>query len=113
MRFNPKARIDQSQYQDLGGSGGGGGGGMRMPIPLPGGGGKIGMGTIIVLVLFFVVTQCLGGGGGTTTQQQQPTQQSGDQMIPNKTRCASNQNMHMPLLKLYAGRVRQMPPMSK
>ena len=79
MRFNPKAQVDQSQYQDAGGSPGGGGGGMRIPIPMPGGGGgKIGMGTIIIFILFFVITQCMGGGGGTTTQPQQPnTQDSG------------------------------------
>lgn len=81
MRFNPKARIDQSQYQDVGGRGGGGlgGGGMRLPIPMPGRGGKMGMGTIIVLVLFFVVTQCMGGGGTTTAPNQgsQPQGQTG------------------------------------
>lgn len=84
MRFNPKARVDQSQYQDLGGSSRGGGGGMRMPIPLPGGGGKLGIGSIIVLILFFVLTQCLGGGGGTTTQQQ-PSQQQGGQSSECRT----------------------------
>ena len=78
MRFNPKAQVDQSQYQDAGGSGGIGGGGMRLPIPMPGGGGgRIGMGTIIILIIFFVLTQCLGGGGGTTTQQQYQQQNQG------------------------------------
>lgn len=80
MRFNPKARVDQSQYQDLGGSRGGGGGGMRLPIPIPGGrGGKLSIGSVVVLVLFFVLTQCLGGGGGMTSTQQQAPQQPGDQ----------------------------------
>ena len=75
MRFNPKARIDQSQIETRSGGGLGGGGGMRMPIP-SGGGGKIGLGTIVVVVLFVVLTQCTGllgdgsgGGGGTTTTQ--------------------------------------------
>jgi predicted metalloprotease len=70
MRFNPRARIDQSQIETR--SGGGGGGGMRLPIPMGGGGGRVGVGTIVILILFFVVTQCtsLGdsGGGGTATQ---------------------------------------------
>ncbi len=73
MRFNPKARVDQSQYQDAGrGSGAPGGGGMRLPIPMPGGGGgKIGLGTIVILVIFFVATQCLGNGGATQRPPQQ------------------------------------------
>src|SRR6478735_6404182 len=67
MRFNPKARIDQSQIETRSGGGLGGGGGMRMPIP-SGGGGKIGLGTFVVVVLFVVLTQCtnmdlLGNGG--------------------------------------------------
>src|SRR6478735_1399962 len=68
MRFNPKARIDQSQIETRSGGGLGGGGGMRMPIP-SGGGGKIGLGTIVVVVLFVVLTQCTGmdllGTGGS------------------------------------------------
>ena len=82
MRFNPKARVDQSQIEDVGGSGSGGGlggGGMRLPIPLPGGGGgRMGLGTILIFVLLFVLAQCLGitgGGGSSSTTQQQPTQQ--------------------------------------
>lgn len=62
MRFNPKARVDQSQYQDVGGSAGGPGGGMRLPIPMPGGGGKLGIGTILVILIFVLATQCLGNG---------------------------------------------------
>ncbi|MCW2809230.1 MAG: hypothetical protein JWQ93_3185 [Marmoricola sp.] len=60
MRFNPKARIDQSQIETRGG--GGGGGGMRLPIP-GGGGGRIGMGTVVILVLYFVITQFTNSGG--------------------------------------------------
>jgi predicted metalloprotease len=71
MRFNPRARIDQSQIETR--SGGGGGGGMRLPIPMGGGGGRVGVGTIVILILFFVVTQCTGlgdsGGGGSTATQ--------------------------------------------
>ncbi|SDR95982.1 hypothetical protein SAMN04488570_0818 [Nocardioides scoriae] len=74
MRFNPKARIDQSQVEVRRGGGGGGGlgrggGGMRLPIPTGGGGGKaggIGFGTILVVVLFVVLQQCTGGGGTTS-----------------------------------------------
>ncbi len=69
MRFNPKARIDQSQVQAR--SGGSRGGGMRLPIPGGGGGGggKIGIGTIVVIILVVVLSQCTGVdllGGGTT-----------------------------------------------
>jgi predicted metalloprotease len=74
MRFNPKARIDQSQIETRSG-GGLGGGGMRLPMP-SGGGGRIGLGTIVVVVLFVVLTQCTGlldtgsgGGSGSTTAQ--------------------------------------------
>jgi predicted metalloprotease len=71
MRFNPRARIDQSQVENRGGGGLGGGlggGGMRLPIPT-GGGGRLGVGTIVIIILFVVLTQCvgLGGGGGTGT----------------------------------------------
>jgi uncharacterized protein len=65
MRFNPKARLDTSRVRDVGGSGGGGGGGGGMRIPIPGGtkaGG--GIGGVLVIVLFLVLTQCVGGGNG-------------------------------------------------
>jgi predicted metalloprotease len=79
MRFNPKARIDQSQIETRSG-GGLGGGGMRMPIP-GGGGGKIGLGTVVVVVLFVVLTQCtnldLGGSGSTGDSPSANTCQSG------------------------------------
>ncbi|QSR26541.1 peptidase [Nocardioides aromaticivorans] len=74
MRFNPKARLDQSRVRDAGSGGGGGmgggglgGGGMRLPIPT----GRGGIGGIILLVVLFVVARCagidlgLGGDGGT------------------------------------------------
>ena len=53
MRFNPKARIDESQIENRGGGGGFGGGlgggGMRLPIP-SGGGGRIGLGGFLVIL---------------------------------------------------------------
>jgi predicted metalloprotease len=81
MRFNPKARIGESQVENRsggGGLGGGlGGGGMRLPIP-SGGGGKVGLGTVVVIVLYIVLQTCAGnsvvpgtgsGDGGSTTTQ--------------------------------------------
>ena len=70
MRFNPRARIDQSQIQTR--RGGGGGGGMGLPFPGGGGGGRrggrMGVGTIVLVILFVVLSQCMGvglpGGGG-------------------------------------------------
>jgi predicted metalloprotease len=69
MRFNPKARLDTSRVRDRGrGSGGGrsgglgggtGGGGLPIPGGVAGGGGITG---VIVIVLFIVLTQCVGGG---------------------------------------------------
>jgi uncharacterized protein len=69
VRFNPKARIDQSQIEVRSG-GRSGGSGTRLPIPT-GGGGKIGLGTIVVVILFVVLSQCTNlvgdsGGGGDT-----------------------------------------------
>jgi predicted metalloprotease len=69
MRFNPKARLDTSRVRDRGraaggGSGGGfGTGGSSIPIPggLRAGGGLVG---VIVVVLYIVLTQCVGGGSG-------------------------------------------------
>ena len=67
MRFNPKADISKGRVGDAGRSSGGGGGGGRggpMRIPLPGGtraGG--GIGGILIIVLFVVLTQCMGSGG--------------------------------------------------
>jgi predicted metalloprotease len=67
MRFNPKARLDTSRVGDAGrgrrsgGLGGGLGGG---GIPIPGGaraGG--GIGGFLIIILFVVLTQCLGNGG--------------------------------------------------
>jgi uncharacterized protein len=90
MRFNPKARIDQSQIQTRTG---GGGGGMRLPIPGGGGGGRggqMGIGTLLVIVLLVVLGQCmgvdvLGGGGGTSSS-------SGDQATTNECRTGEDAN---------------------
>ena len=63
MRFNPKARIDESQVENRGGGGGFGGGlgggGMRLPIP-SGGGGRVGLGGLLVILLLFLLVQCMG-----------------------------------------------------
>ncbi len=69
MRFNPKARIDQSQIETRSGGRGGGGGGMRLPVP-GGGGGKIGLGTLVLVLLVFAFNQFVGGGGGSGTGDQ-------------------------------------------
>ncbi|HEY9351929.1 MAG TPA: peptidase, partial [Nocardioides sp.] len=72
MRFNPKARLDTSRTSGGGGGGGFGGGGGR--IPIPGGKASGGIGTVIVLLIFFLITQCagvgpqvLGDSGGSTS----------------------------------------------
>ncbi len=71
MRFNPRARLDSGKVSDGGGGGGGfGGGGGRIPIPT---GRTGGIGTVILLIVLFVASQCLGvdltgmGGNGTST----------------------------------------------
>jgi len=75
MRFNPKARIDQSQIETRTG-GRAGGGGMRLPIP-SGGGGRIGIGTVLLVIAFVVLSQCMGvdvlGGSGSQSAQDQPS----------------------------------------
>jgi uncharacterized protein len=69
MRFNPKADISRGRVGDAGRGGGGGGmGGGGMRLPMPGGtraGG--GIGGVLIIVLFLVLTRCMGGDGGTTT----------------------------------------------
>lgn len=68
MRFNPRARIDTSQVEDRSGRSGGGfgggfgGGGMRLPIP-SGGGGQLGLGGLVVLVLYLVLAMCTSSVG--------------------------------------------------
>jgi len=66
MRFNPKARLDTRRMGDAGrGRRGGGAGGAGIPIP---GGMKAGggIGGLIIVVLFIVLTQCLNDGGGAS-----------------------------------------------
>ncbi|MGC4111855.1 MAG: neutral zinc metallopeptidase [Nocardioides sp.] len=77
MRFNPKARLDNSRVRDGGGGGGGLGGGLGgsgMRIPLPGGtkaGGGIGL---VLVIVVLILSQCsgvdltgaLGGGTGAS-----------------------------------------------
>jgi uncharacterized protein len=66
VRFNPKARLDTRRVRDSGRSSGGGGvGGGGMQVPIPGGAkGGLSIGGVLVLILFFVLTQCVGGGTG-------------------------------------------------
>jgi predicted metalloprotease len=66
MRFNPKARLDTKRVSDRGrgrSGGGAGGGAMRLPIPSGAAAGG-GLGGIIIVVLFLVLTQCVGSGTG-------------------------------------------------
>ena len=63
MRFIPKARLDTSRVRDTGrgrSSGGLGGGGIPIPGGMRAGGG---IGGFIIIILFVVLTQCLGNGG--------------------------------------------------
>ena len=64
MRFNPKARLDTSRMGDAGRGRRGAGGGGAIPIP---GGMKVGggIGGVIIVVLFLVLTQCLNDGGSS------------------------------------------------
>ena len=74
MRFNPKARIDQGQIETRSG-GSRGGGAMRLPMP-GGGGGKIGLGTIVIIILFVVLSQCTGMdllGSGSSGGNDEPS----------------------------------------
>lgn len=61
MRFNPKARLDNSRVRDVGRSSGGGGGGRGVSLPsgVAGGGGILG----VVVVVVFVAIQLFSGGG--------------------------------------------------
>ncbi|HEU4568080.1 MAG TPA: neutral zinc metallopeptidase [Marmoricola sp.] len=87
MRFNPRARIDQRQVQNREGRGGGLGGGLGggrsgMPIPIPtGGGGRIGLGTIVVVILYVVIQSLAGNsivpGTGDSGGQSQPSTTTG------------------------------------
>jgi predicted metalloprotease len=77
MRFNPKARADSSQIDNRVGQSGSYGGGMRLPLP-GGSGGRLTGGTILIMVLYLVLSTCLGGGpldpagsGGSTNTQGQ------------------------------------------
>ena len=87
MRFNPKARADESQIENREGSGGGGLGGpsgrsgLGLPIPI-GGGGRIGMGTVIIIVIYLLVQFCAGnnpvpGVGSSDSPTRSTTQCTG------------------------------------
>jgi len=105
MRFNPKARLDTGRVRDRGRGGGGfGGGGLgggsmgggRMPIP---GGMRMGggIGGVIVVVLFLVLTQCVGGGvpgldGGSASAYDTSRFADGDRYESCRTGADANQD---------------------
>lgn len=61
MRFNPKADISGGRVSGSRGGGGGGGGlGGLGGLPIPGGLGI--KGTIVVIILYFILQMCTGGG---------------------------------------------------
>jgi predicted metalloprotease len=62
MRFNPKARIDESQVENREGRRGGGGfgGGGLGGLPIPISGGHIGIGTIVIIVIYVVIQLAAG-----------------------------------------------------
>ncbi|MGZ4446988.1 MAG: KPN_02809 family neutral zinc metallopeptidase [Nocardioides sp.] len=64
MRFNPKARLDTGRMGDAGRGrrGGGGGGGIPIPGGIRAGGG---IGGIVVVILYLVLTQCVGNGSSS------------------------------------------------
>ena len=69
MKFNPKARVDQTQYADGGGRSAGSGAGMRLPIPS--GGGRLTVGGVVIAVVVFIASQLLSDGstsGGDSTE---------------------------------------------
>ncbi|MDX6299793.1 MAG: uncharacterized protein QOF53_1007 [Nocardioidaceae bacterium] len=70
MRYNPKARLDNSQVEDRRGRGGGGGG-----FPVGGGGLKVGggIGGLLILIVILVVQSQLGGGSGSPTSADGPS----------------------------------------
>ena len=84
MRFNPRAKIDQSQIETR--SGGGRGGGLSgLPIP-SGGGGRVGLGTIVVIIIVVVVQQLASNGSGGSSGG------SGDQAATNTCQTGADAN---------------------
>ncbi|MCW2738689.1 neutral zinc metallopeptidase [Nocardioides sp.] len=91
MRFNPKADISKGRVNDVGGGGGAGGGGMRIPIP---GGTRAGggIGGVIIIILFVVLSQCMGGGltgGGSGAGTQGQSQGNPQGIDPSDERYAN------------------------
>lgn len=89
MRFNPKARIDESQIDNREGQGGDSGsglGGLGGMLPIPGGGGKIGLGTVVVIVIYLAIQLFAGnnplpGLGGSSTSTDTSQQQVNGQCV--------------------------------
>lgn len=61
MKFNPKAKVDQSQYRDAGGSGRSGSRMSGFPIPM--GRGGLSIGSLVAALVIYLITQYAGGDG--------------------------------------------------
>jgi predicted metalloprotease len=85
VRFNPRAKIDQSQIETRSGGGGGGGGLSGLPIP-SGGGGRIGLGTIVVIIIVVVIQQLASNGGGGSSSS------GGDKTATNSCHTGADAN---------------------
>ncbi|MGN6251780.1 MAG: KPN_02809 family neutral zinc metallopeptidase [Marmoricola sp.] len=99
MRFNPKARIDRSQVENRapGGTGGGyGGSGFRLPVP-SGGGGRVGAGTVVIIVIYLLVQFCASNGTSSDPGQGDPalsggTGTTGSAGVPDRCRTGADAN---------------------
>lgn len=101
MRFNPKARLDNSRVRDGGGGGGGGGmGGPGMRIPLPGGtkaGGGVGL---VLVIVVLILSQCSGVdltgalGSGTGVSGYDPARFQGDSTAYQSCTTGQDANDH-------------------
>lgn len=97
VRFNPKARLDQSRVKDAGSGGGGGGGlgggGVRLPIPV----GKGGLSGLAVVVLLVILTQCTGldllGGDGTSSNSPNRLSNLSERYSGCETGADANENL--------------------
>jgi predicted metalloprotease len=69
MRYNPRARLDNSQVENRRGRGGGGFGGGGFPMGGRGPGLRVGggVGGLLVLIIILVLQSQLGGGDGSSS----------------------------------------------